>query len=83
MVDIVLKEAVVKQAEALSNKENGCEYMFKNRKITQLKEMFDVFFRVDSTLSFIIDKMKPFIMEEGRKIIRSKDNLDNPIKFTK
>ena len=69
IIHIVLTEAVENQAQALTLKETGCEYMFDQRKITQLKNMYEVFSRVDTTLKYIIDKMNPFIMNEGRKII--------------
>ena len=75
-------EAVENQAEALTVKETGCEFMFNNRKVEQLKQMYEVFSRVESTLEFIIKKMDPFIMEEGRKIVKSEENLKDPLKFT-
>lgn len=56
--------------------------MFNQRKLSQLKEMYEVFSRVDTTLKYVIDKMTPFIMEEGRKIIKNEENLKDPIKFT-
>ena len=56
--------------------------MFNNRKVDQLKQMYEVFSRVESTLEFIIKKMDPFIMEEGRKIVKSEENLKDPLKFT-
>ena len=44
--------------------------------------MYEVFSRVETTLKFIIDKMTPFIMTEGRKIIKNEENLKDPNKFT-
>ena len=44
--------------------------------------MYEVFSRVETTLKFVIHKMTPFIMEEGRKIIKNDDNLKDPLKFT-
>jgi hypothetical protein len=44
--------------------------------------MYEVFSRVETTLKFVINKMTPFIMEEGRKIIKNDDNLKDPLKFT-
>ena len=82
IVDIVLKEAVENPAEQLTLKETGCEYMFNQRKISQLQEMYEVFSRVETTLKFVINKMTPFIMEEGRKIIKNEENLKDPLKFT-
>ena len=48
--------------------------MFDQRKIPQLKNMYEVFSRVETTLKYIIDKMTPFIMAEGRKIIKNEEN---------
>jgi len=44
--------------------------------------MYEVFSRVETTLKYIINKMTPFIMEEGRKIIKNEENLKDPCKFT-
>lgn len=33
-------------------------------------------------MKYIINKMNPYIMEEGRKILKNEDNLSSPIKFT-
>ena len=44
--------------------------------------MYEVFSRVETTLKYIIDKMTPFIMSEGRKIIKNEDNQKDPNKFT-
>jgi len=44
--------------------------------------MYTVFLKVDTTLKFMIAKMDPFIMEEGRKIIKNEENQKDPIKFT-
>ena len=56
--------------------------MFNQRKITQLKNMYEVFSRVETTLKYIIDKMTPFIMTEGRKIIKNEECQKDPNKFT-
>ena len=44
--------------------------------------MFKVYSRVDRTLKYIIDKMKPYIMQEGGKIINNEENRKDPLKFT-
>ena len=53
--------------------EMGCTYMFDNRKIEQLKLMYTIFLRVETTLKYMISKMDPFIMQEGRKIIKNEE----------
>jgi len=44
--------------------------------------MYEVFSRVETTLKYIIDKMTPFIMSEGRKIVTNEENKKDPNKFT-
>ena len=44
--------------------------------------MYDVFLRVETTLKFVIQKMDPFIMQEGKKIITNEELRKDPIKFT-
>ena len=62
--------------------QDGCMYMFKERKIDQLTLMYAVFQRVETTLKFMIAKMDPFIMDEGRKIIKNEELTKDPNKFT-
>ena len=44
--------------------------------------MYGVFQRVEVTLKFMIAKMDPFIMDEGRKIIKNEELTKDPVKFT-
>lgn len=74
IINIVLTQCVERKAEDLTNMEMGCTYMFNGRKIDQLSLMYTVFLKVDTTLKFMIAKMDPFIMEEGRKIIKNEEN---------
>lgn len=82
MLDIVLEETVEKKAEMITQKETGCDYMFRERKFDQLKAMFLAFSRVDWTVKFIISKMDPYIVSEGQKIVLNPENLKDPIVFT-
>ena len=82
VIDILLKEAVEMQAESLTSKETGCMYMFTEKKIDQLTMMYKVFYRTPSTLNHIINKMNPYIMQEGEKIVKNEENLKDPLKFT-
>jgi hypothetical protein len=82
VIDILLKEAVEKQAETLTQKESGCQYMFTENKIEQLSMMYQVFNRTPSTLIHIINKMNPYILQEGAKIVTNEENLKDPNKFT-
>jgi len=51
---IVLEECVVAKADSLTDKDSGCKFMFNERKIQQLKDMYDIFRQADSTIKFII-----------------------------
>jgi hypothetical protein len=44
--------------------------------------MYKVFNRKTKTLDHIINKMNPFIMQEGGKIVSNEENLKDPLKFT-
>ena len=44
--------------------------------------MYNVFLRVETTLKYIIEKMNPFIKQEGRKIIKNDVLKKDPLKFT-
>jgi hypothetical protein len=60
----------------------GCAYMFNEKKIDQLRIMYNIFSRVESTLKYIIEIMDPFIMQEGRKITKNLETQKDPIEFT-
>jgi hypothetical protein len=44
--------------------------MFKDKKIDELKLMYLVFKREESTLKYIIQKMHPYIEARGEKIVK-------------
>ena len=44
--------------------------------------MYKVFNRTPSTLTHIINKMNPYIMQEGSKIVKNEENAKDPLKFT-
>lgn len=77
-----MQETIENKAEALTEKSSGCRHMFIEKEIDKLALMYQIFSRVPSTLKYIINKMNPYIMEEGRKILKNEDNLGSPIKFT-
>jgi hypothetical protein len=57
-------------------------YMFTEKKIEQLTMMYHVFCRTPTTLNHIINKMNPYIQEEGDKILKNEANLKDPLQFT-
>ena len=56
--------------------------MFEHRKLENLKLLFDVFKRDQNTFGLIIQKMNPYIMERGKKIVNDETLVKNPIEFT-
>ena len=55
--------------------------MLENDKYDQLKTMYGVFCRVPATTQHIINAMQPYILQEGEKIVKKKENLDDPLLF--
>jgi hypothetical protein len=56
--------------------------MFNEKKVEQLTKMYAVFQRVEKTLSYVIDEMNPYIVNEGSKIVMNEAHQNDPIKFT-
>lgn len=82
MLKIVVSELITSMAEQVSCKDTGCLYMFQNRRIDQLKLMYEVFKRDTSTFRLVIQKMNPYIMERGNKIVQDEALVKSPIEFT-
>ena len=59
----------------------GCEEMFNGWRKDELKLVYKVFNRVKGTIKFIIDKMDPFIHNEGKKIVLSEALKDKPLEM--
>ena len=59
----------------------GCEEMFNGWRKDELKLVYKVFNRVKGTIKFIIDKMDPFIHNEGEKILLSEALKDKPLEM--
>ena len=74
MTEIVLMECIELQAQSLAdNTETGCEAIFKNDKVDDLKKMYDIFIRVRGSTDHIVRKFTEFIMTEGKCIISNED----------
>ena len=55
--------------------------MFDERKPEELKLMYEVFLRVEHTLTHIIKKMTPFIEAEGEKIVLNVELQKKPLEL--
>lgn len=83
IIKIVLTEAVEKWAQAITELPHGCSAMFEERKPDELKLMYDVYIRVEETLTFIIKKMDPFIIQEGEKLVLSAELQKKPLEMVR
>jgi len=54
MLRIVEGELIANMASEVTAKDTGCIYMFQNRKLEELKLLFEVFKRVPNTFGLII-----------------------------
>ena len=79
---LAVKEYVTDVSSLVVDKEAGVEDFFKQKHYENLKLLFTVFSRDEDTFAQIINKMTPYIMEIGRKIVDSEDNLKDPVMFT-
>ena len=82
MLNIVVNELISKMADEVSSKDTGCIYMFQHKRLEELKLLFDVFKRDSRTFGLVIQKMNPYIMERGRRLVNDENLVKNPIEFT-
>ena len=82
MLKLVVTELISNMANEVSSKDTGCIYMFQHRRLDELKLLFDVFKRDNTTFRLIIMKMNPYIMERGNKIVKDEALVKSPIEFT-
>ena len=82
MKAICIEEMVSKRALEVSEKETGCTHMFQQRNNNELKLLFDVFRRDETTYKFIIDKMVPYIQTRGKTTVEQEDLLKDPSLFS-
>lgn len=80
---LVERELITQQAESVCNKDTGCVYMFENKRLDELKLMFRIFRRDEARFALIIQKMNPYILERGRKIVKDENLQKQPIEFTR
>ena len=57
--------------------------MLKNNKLDELKDMYTLFSKVESTLKYILEEMQPYIEERGGSFISDDELKKDPVKFTK
>ena len=82
VVDIGVKAMITDMAQAVVDKENGVVQFFKEKSLDKLHLLFNVFSRDESKYENILNKMKPYIEEEGALIVNEEGNLKDPLMFT-
>lgn len=75
------KILVDNQSRQLSKMDTGIQFMFDNKKESELKETFLLFSRSSESLKVITDILNPYIRERGEKIYQNKEIARDPIKF--
>ena len=73
---------ITDMAQAVVDKENGVVQFFKEKSLDKLHLLFNVFSRDESKYENILNKMKPYIEEEGALIVNEEGNLKDPLMFT-
>jgi len=68
-------------AESVTSKDTGCVYMFQQKNLDELKLLYEVFSRDTSTFGLIIQKMNPYIMSRGERIVMDETNVKDPVLF--
>lgn len=58
--------------------ESGISNMFKNKKINELRETYDLFCRNVDTFKTITEIMSPYIKDRGEIIYNNKDLARDP-----
>ena len=81
-MDLVVKELVTDQAEAIVDKEAGVVEFFRNRQLDKLNLLYRVFRRDENTFDSIIGKMSPYMEDIGMEIVQNEEHMKDPLVFT-
>ena len=88
LIKIVQRELICKRAEMLVNMENsGCEAMFKDEKLKDLKRMYSLFKAVDTrqssehTLKHIQGALDNYAYKRGQKLLKDEEKTKDPVAF--
>ena len=69
-------------AHMVVEKENGVVTFFKEKALDKLHLLFNVFSRDDSKYDQILEKMRPYIEEQGALLVSNEENVKDPLMFT-
>lgn len=65
IVNIMVETLISKNAEAVCDKDTGCDMMFREEKLDELENLFRHFKRDPHAYKHIINKMSPYLLEIG------------------
>ena len=66
-------------ANNVVEKENGVVTFFKEKSLDKLHLLFNVFSRDDSKYDQILEKMRPYIEEQGALLVSNEENVKDPL----
>jgi hypothetical protein len=69
LIKCVELELITKVAEVILDKDTGCNKMFKDKLLDDLKILYSCFQRDESTLKPIIQRMSDYIQNRGKVIV--------------
>lgn len=79
---VVETELILTHARGLIDMEaSGCNVMFRDNKTDDLRRMYNLFFRLPSTLDSLRDFMTQYVKHCGRGIINDQESNKDPLAF--
>ena len=69
-------------ANLVVEKENGVMTFFKEKQLDKLHLLFNVFSRDNTKYVQILEKMRPYIEEQGALLVNNEENVKDPLLFT-
>jgi len=79
VIKIMVETLVSKNAEAVCEKDTGCDLMFAEKKLDELENLYRHFRRDPNAYVHIINKMSPYLLKRGEENFCDPDLLNDPI----
>ena len=74
---------IEKEAQTVISKEGtGVKEMLNNKKLDELRKMYELYSRVEGTLKYILLEIGPYIESRGLEVINNEELQKDPVKFT-
>eukprot|EP00743_Colponemidia_sp_Colp-15_P002736 GILK01002963.1.p1 GENE.GILK01002963.1~~GILK01002963.1.p1 ORF type:complete len:756 (-),score=135.64 GILK01002963.1:180-2396(-) len=81
LMAVIDQQLIAAHASQVVEMETGCAAMLQYSRIDELSLMFNIFYRVPSTLQFITQVVQPFIFGKGDAIIKNAELIKTPIPY--